>query len=285
MGGEKQSTPRNCTRRPGSPPRGRGKVTDKRLIDAMEGITPAWAGKSPTYSGCVLLARDHPRVGGEKGVRKSAGFAAYGSPPHGRGKAVFGFTVLRYARITPAWAGKSLLTIPKLTTARDHPRMGGEKRLRRQCARRSKGSPPRGRGKVHHRRGAGCSRGITPAWAGKSPHTSEGSVRCGDHPRVGGEKHKEESSVMELQGSPPRGRGKVAYLSVSIFSARITPAWAGKSNVGQDGRRATEDHPRVGGEKSSQDRHPSAHEGSPPRGRGKDVKDKPALILRGITPA
>ena len=276
MGGEKQSTPRNCTRRPGSPPRGRGKVTDKRLIDAMEGITPAWAGKSPTYSGCVLLARDHPRVGGEKGVRKSAGFAAYGSPQHGRGKAVFGFTVLRYARITPAWAGKSLLTIPKLTTARDHPRMGGEKRLRRQCARRSKGSPPRGRGKVHHRRGAGCSRGITPAWAGKSPHTSEGSVRCGDHPRVGGEKHKEESSVMELQGSPPRGRGKEYASSRWYHSGRITPAWAGKSGRCSGQHVREQDHPRVGGEKLMMRTLEAGRLGSPPRGRGK------ACFKRGL---
>ena len=168
MGGEKQSTPRNCTRRPGSPPRGRGKVTDKRLIDAMEGITPAWAGKSPTYSGCVLLARDHPRVGGEKGVRKSAGFAAYGSPPHGRGKAVFGFTVLRYARITPAWAGKSACAASARGGLKDHPRVGGEKFITAVVPVAAAGSPPRGRGKVHIPVRAVSAAGITPAWAGKS---------------------------------------------------------------------------------------------------------------------
>ena len=131
------------------------------------------------------------------------------------------------------------------------------------------GSPPRGRGKVHHRRGAGCSRGITPAWAGKSPHTSEGSVRCGDHPRVGGEKHKEESSVMELQGSPPRGRGKVIDECPFRFSDGITPAQAGKSPFPTDLLATCWDHPRMGGEKTAQKSFGSQVIGSPPRGRGK----------------
>ena len=157
--------------------------------------------------------------------------------------------------------------------------------MRRQCARRSKGSPPRGRGKVHHRRGAGCSRGITPAWAGKSPHTSEGSVRCGDHPRVGGEKHKEESSVMELQGSPPRGRGKVVLHCGIIFNVGITPAWAGKSHGFRLGNVAGQDHPRVGGEKSLIYLFPFFRLGSPPRGRGKAMSVRMAGGLPRITPA
>ena len=163
--------------------------------------------------------------------------------------------------------------------------MGGEKRLRRQCARRSKGSPPRGRGKVHHRRGAGCSRGITPAWAGKSPHTSEGSVRCGDHPRVGGEKHKEESSVMELQGSPPRGRGKEYASSRWYHSGRITPAWAGKSASLDFFGFLLGDHPRVGGEKDAHSYSSERARGSPPRGRGKVPVSIFLAFFSGITPA
>ena len=224
-------------------------------------------------------------MGGEKSDVFRVRVAGEGSPPRGRGKGGEKVGGLCCVRITPAWAGKSGLRFYSAAVCQDHPRMGGEKRLRRQCARRSKGSPPRGRGKVHHRRGAGCSRGITPAWAGKSPHTSEGSVRCGDHPRVGGEKHKEESSVMELQGSPPRGRGKVVLHCGIIFNVGITPAWAGKSHGFRLGNVAGQDHPRVGGEKSLIYLFPFFRLGSPPRGRGKAMSVRMAGGLPRITPA
>ena len=41
----------------------------------------------------------------------------------------------------------------------------------------------------------------------------------------------------------------------------------------------------MGGEKARDAQPSGPRTGSPPHGRGKDVKDKPALILRGITPA
>ena len=57
------------------------------------------------------------------------------------------------------------------------------------------------------------SQGITPAWAGKSSSyiNSQGSNR--DHPRMGGEKLAVEDTNHSYQGSPPRGRGKVQWLS------------------------------------------------------------------------
>lgn len=66
MGGEKQELFWALLCASGSPPHGRGKALHRVKNDLRYGITPAQAGKSPTYSGCVLLARDHPRVGGEK---------------------------------------------------------------------------------------------------------------------------------------------------------------------------------------------------------------------------
>ena len=71
-------------------------------------------------------------------------------------------------RITPAWAGKSLLMYAALLKYRDHPRVGGEKRfcliLHSLCG----GSPPRGRGKVDEATYEQKPTRITPAWAGKS---------------------------------------------------------------------------------------------------------------------
>ena len=102
---------------------------------------------------------------------------------------------------------------------------------------------------------------------------------------MGGEKFFCEIQQVHAVGSPPRGRGKDEGKTVSGWKIRITPAWAGKSFYAVVGDLHPLDHPRVGGEKSTGLRVSDVLEGSPPRGRGKDVKDKPALILRGITPA
>ena len=102
---------------------------------------------------------------------------------------------------------------------------------------------------------------------------------------MGGEKHQDESSVMELQGSPPRGRGKGPHHKYCHPFHRITPAWAGKSPHQEHPLRQAWDHPRVGGEKGSRPEMDTVRRGSPPRGRGKVV---PAVIVigaLGITPA
>ena len=75
---------------------------------AAHGITPAWAGKSRTRHRPGHRCRDHPRVGGEKDTMPNFWAAASGSPPHGRGKAGQRFQHIQSARITPAWARKSL---------------------------------------------------------------------------------------------------------------------------------------------------------------------------------
>ena len=71
----------------GSPPRGRGKGSHLSGRVRADGITPAWAGKSSNRKSVEAMARDHPRVGGEKLFDNGTGQGAQGSPPRGRGKA------------------------------------------------------------------------------------------------------------------------------------------------------------------------------------------------------
>ena len=52
-----------------------------------------------------------------------------------------------------------------------------------------------------------------------------------------------------MEGSPPRGRGKVVTPTAIVIPMRITPAWAGKSPPRHGKSRTIGDHPRVGGEK------------------------------------
>ena len=86
---------------------------------------------------------------------------------------------------------------------------------------------------------------------------------------MGGEKLAFPAILARELGSPPRGRGKAPGHPVLRISARITPAWAGKSPPHWWRSSITEDHPRVGGEKLQELTGLRNTRGSPPRGRGK----------------
>ena len=163
MGGEKKKSRRCCTSIGGSPPRGRGKGLGHQRHGLPCGITPAWAGKSTTGAGFLLLSVDHPRVGGEKRASYLPGGQLRGSPPRGRGKAGRPRCRARHLRITPAWAGKRSLAGLRPGRPGDHPRVGGEKTLCPGPYLKSKGSPPHGRGKDEDGSMAEPLEGITPA--------------------------------------------------------------------------------------------------------------------------
>ena len=186
------------------------------------------AGKSRGCARGQTRARDHPRVGGEKGLRFPAFSAREGSPPRGRGKDPHATMRPERLRITPAWAGKSAERAPAPAGAGDHPRVGGEKQENQNGLKKWAGSPPRGRGKVQLDDPEGGDLRITPAWAGKSSNSAHAAQRARDHPRVGGEKLEKTRPDIYRQGSPPRGRGKVPFFRRFATIAGITPAWAGK---------------------------------------------------------
>ena len=174
----------------GSSPRWRGKDRFLATQSLVLRITPAWAGKScPALNG-RRSARDHPRVGGEKGKTTSDTAGTRGSPPRGRGKGAQAPKMVLTQRITPAWAGKSRTSTGSCHFWEDHPRMGGEKPVAMHSLTTKAGSPPRGRGKGWPPPPLGLSPRITPAWAGKrstGPPLTQTTV---DHPRVGGEKRR-----------------------------------------------------------------------------------------------
>ena len=172
----------------GSPPRGRGKGRPPCTVQTIQRITPAWAGKRRNRGCCAAGKGDHPRVGGEKRCSGNTRIRPRGSPPRGRGKVSCLFPPWPLNGITPAWAGKSWAATRTRYRTWDHPRVGGEKPNRILWDNFKRGSPPRGRGKVALAHVTALALGITPAWAGKSCIALRRSARCGDHPRVGGEK-------------------------------------------------------------------------------------------------
>ena len=108
VGGEKEARDYPKEQVWGSPPRGRGKDASEFAGFIVEGITPAWAGKSLGICACFPLVQDHPRVGGEKTHSMHWLSFRLGSPPRGRGKGALGVSRSSGFGITPAWAGKRL---------------------------------------------------------------------------------------------------------------------------------------------------------------------------------
>ena len=166
-----------------------------------------------------------------------------------RGKVAVTKNTISNTWITPAYAGKSFQPFLHLFDVWDHPRVCGEKKKMNIRKDKRMGSPPRMRGKAMFRRSFSGSSGITPAYAGKSCFMCFALSRLRDHPRVCGEKFCHLCRLCPHRGSPPRMRGKVIPVFLSVISSWITPAYAGKSHHPALSRHRIWDHPRVCGEK------------------------------------
>ena len=154
----------------------RGKVPSIRKDLERVGITPAYAGKSGSWSSWSTLLWDHPRVCGEKPDRILWEHWKEGSPPRMRGKALAFRSYSLAVRITPAYAGKSNRGAAVRPYIQDHPRVCGEKQ--NICVLRGvdEGSPPRMRGKATIQAINTASFRITPAYAGKRLKRSRSTV-------------------------------------------------------------------------------------------------------------
>ena len=84
--GEKRNSQKLRGSTSGSPPPMRGKADHLQRNNANLRITPAYAGKSHSFSKFALFQRDHPRLCGEKCIAKAQ--------------------MRHNLRITPAYAGK-----------------------------------------------------------------------------------------------------------------------------------------------------------------------------------
>ena len=120
---------------------------------------------------------------------------------------------------------------------------------------------------------------------GKVPYAGNGSRHSGDHPRMCGEKTWTPCKPSMMLGSPPHVRGKDAQNNPTSCPSGITPACAGKSVKWSTNRSASEDHPRMCGEKVPIDLCVGCHVGSPPHVRGKAEIESYADECDRITPA
>ena len=115
----------------GSPPPMRGKGELPCPVNGLNGITPAYAGKSFFDDPPKSLFEDHPRLCGEKTKSRCRFSSSKGSPPPMRGKVLQQSDRKPHSGITPAYAGKSVRSQALPDAVRDHPRLCGEKKNER----------------------------------------------------------------------------------------------------------------------------------------------------------
>ena len=84
----------------------RGKASVCATASCVNGITPAYAGKSFSVLPVAVLIEDHPRLCGEKFLFQQFHPLEMGSPPPMRGKGNCQPIISILIRITPAYAGK-----------------------------------------------------------------------------------------------------------------------------------------------------------------------------------
>ena len=230
VGGENDETPLEAVSAAGSSPRGRGKRLVLRPRRLLNGLIPAWAGKTRTATRNRPRAPAHPRVGGENLRRHDGHTHVEGSSPRGRGKRLVVLRPVHQERLIPAWAGKTVPAVSSMNAAKAHPRVGGENLLCGVMFRSMVGSSPRGRGKPRGDPRRGRVRRLIPAWAGKTRGRPAVSLVFRAHPRVGGENGKLDDAKHTLTGSSPRGRGKLAIGDRLRLVRGLIPAWAGKTS-------------------------------------------------------
>ena len=146
--GENRSKSVQRNAQSGSPPRMRGKQYLQYLNLEAARITPAHAGKTISRLFPTTHTTDHPRACGENRWSNILRLQDSGSPPRMRGKQKLPAPVFSCGRITPAHAGKTLLSWSMKRPASDHPRACGENLLADADTQANLGSPPRMRGKL-----------------------------------------------------------------------------------------------------------------------------------------
>ena len=208
--GEHPGVMAKCDTPGGSSPRMRGTRAVRLSCCSCDGIIPAYAGNTRSWSHSMRRSRDHPRVCGEHNGWNPTRSDGWGSSPRMRGTLRCCRRRCRGRGIIPAYAGNTFFLAVLVEPMRDHPRVCGEHPADTGFGMQCKGSSPRMRGTHREHYGRFRQRGIIPAYAGNTHSSSRTTTLPRDHPRVCGEHRCSSRKRKALTGSSPRMRGTLA---------------------------------------------------------------------------
>ena len=193
-----------------------------------QGIIPAYAGSTSLWSGAAGSGGDHPRIRGEHQPRQAHRTPEPGSSPHTRGAQTGCASYILYYR--------------------DHPRIRGEHVWELRASVLILGSSPHTRGARDNIVIRLVHVGIIPAYAGSTCGFLPRSAFPEDHPRIRGEHRLDIPWPQAMQGSSPHTRGARRLRHGDRARARIIPAYAGSTPLGDHAEVGARDHPRIRGE-------------------------------------
>ena len=171
-----------------------------------------------------------------------------GSPPLTRGIRKQNIFVCEFTGITPAYAGNTNCKILRHDVNWYHPRLRGEYIPSKLHLERILGSPPLTRGIQLMEPFVSVGVRITPAYAGNTRRNNGKHHITWDHPRLRGEYTHHVKVSFSALGSPPLTRGIPALSGAHGEIIRITPAYAGNTNIQSLPFLNFRDHPRLRGE-------------------------------------
>ena len=255
------------------------------LDPKVEGLTPAFAGKTSSEPVTAAAIQAHPRIRGEDDRQAPVVWLGAGSPPHSRGRQSDEWTAWGMIGLTPAFAGKTRVYRVSSSTHRAHPRIRGEDQVVVEIHGRVQGSPPHSRGRQWVAAPGLVYWGLTPAFAGKTARNATGDRRRKAHPRIRGEDQFCTLTPAAQHGSPPHSRGRRHAPERWPGRDRLTPAFAGKTRYTNSGRPVVKAHPRIRGEDSLPGDRWGETDGSPPHSRGRHIVIHKIFSYARLTPA
>ena len=250
---------------PGSSPLTRGKRAALDLLDCLQGLIPAHAGKTWSSSDAT--------------VKPS------GSSPLTRGKLKPPDRPASRPGLIPAHAGKTVASIDQARPGWAHPRSRGENDDPHAWEDYDVGSSPLTRGKPVVEFAADRARGLIPAHAGKTEAARQAGIPTGAHPRSRGENSFRRETAFVSLGSSPLTRGKLNGRERIARIVGLIPAHAGKTSTRRPCMRMIEAHPRSRGENCQGPESPARRPGSSPLTRGKLGMLPQLISAGGLIPA
>ena len=273
----------------GSSPHARG-TPDIAIVALLdERFIPACAGNAAYPQFIAHDHRVHPRMRGERTHRHKGIDLYIGSSPHARGTHPRPCRHLCPFRFIPACAGNARALFAAALRAAVHPRMRGERSSPQLMTQWPPGSSPLARGT---RRGRGdlpqWRRGI-PAGAGPAGSRWTGSSARTVHPRMRGERVRNQGAhysvarfipacagnaqsvlcgLHMVAGSSPHARGTPHRRATHSLLRRFIPACAGNACHARQSTRFPTVHPRMRGERTVKRQTILFEHGSSPHARG-----------------
>ena len=168
-----------------------------------------------------------------RGERSAGGpppWACLGSSPHTRGTRADRVLEPGLGRFIPAYAGNACPATAWAGLPTVHPRIRGERVTHLPRCRNHHGSSPHTRGTRQASVGMGARPRFIPAYAGNAHRLLLKQASQTVHPRIRGERAKNNRAISKKNGSSPHTRGTLTARPIFLRGLRFIPAYAGNAS-------------------------------------------------------